>query len=179
MPTLTDLPTTLVAGDSYDITLSLAAYPASAGWTLSLALTGLDELTKLSTASGDAHRLLLTPAETGALRAGLYKLRLRAERDAGATRDTFRTTTLTVTPDFGAVTGGELQSFAERALVALEAAIVGAASDEMKRMMIDGRQLEKMSLDEMLRARAKLRAELAAERRGSSFMRRPVTFVRG
>lgn len=179
MATLTALPASIVAGDSYDITLSLSAYPASAGWSIVWTLAGASALTKTSTAVGDAHRLSLTPTDTGALTPGQYQQRLRAERNAGAVAETFERTTLVVELDLGTATNGEAQSYAERMLTICRAARESILSGESKMFMIDGRQMMFHSLSELAKEEAHWRRELAAERRGSSFQKRGVTFVRG
>lgn len=179
MPTLNALPSTLVAGDSYDFTLSESSYPATAGWSLQLSLAGADRLDKTSSASGDAHRFVLTPTETAALTAGQYKARLRAVKDAGATAETFRTAIVAVEADLGTALPGEQQSYAERMLAICRTARESILAGESKMFMIDGRQMQFLSLAELAKEEAHWRRELSAERRGSSFRRRSVTFVRG
>jgi hypothetical protein len=179
VPTLTALPTAIIAGDSYDITLSVAAYPASAGWSVRLSLAGPDTLDKASSPVGDAHRFVLTTTDTAALTAGLYRLRLRAEKDAGATAETYHTGTLPVEQDIGVAAPGELQSYAERMLAICKLARESVLAGESKMFMIDGRQMMFHSLAELAKEEAHWRRELATERRGSAFQKRRVTFVRG
>lgn len=162
MDPLDDIPSAITAGDSYALRLTEPIYPASAGWSLRLTFVGAETLTKSSSASGDAHTLTLTPADTALLGAGQYRFTVKAVN--GTDVKTVRGGITLVAPDLETATPGELTSWAERALVAVEAAILGAASDEMRMMMIDGRQLQKFSFDELLRLRVRLRAEVAAER---------------
>ncbi len=178
MPALTSIPATIVAGDSYVITLSLPAYPASAGWEIAFAANGPGAISKGAAPSGDAHVLTLTAPETGPLEPGRYQYRLRAQK-ADGTAETFERKGLVVEVDVGAAGPGELQSEAERMLALCKTARENILRGEMKMYMIRGRQVMLHSLAEVAKEEAHWRRELAAERRGSSFRRRPVTFVRG
>jgi len=176
VPTLTAVPQTITAGDSYAITLSLSDYPAPT-WALSFALAGADVLTVTSTAAGTAHLLTLTALQTAALGAGLYQYRVRAT--SAGTVDTVTTGTLTVAPDVGALVAGEgvsywqtLKDAAEQALLTL---MTGGA---MQMVMIQGRQTMFRSPDECRRIIAQCEQRLAAQRRGSAFGRVLVEFVR-
>lgn len=161
---LDDVPARLIAGDSYALLLEEPDYPATDGWALQLVFNGLIQQTKTSTASGAAHALSLATSDTIALGSGLYRYIVRATKDSAAR--TVREGVTTVSPDPATTPAGDLASWAEKALRAVEAAILGAASDEMRMMMIDGRQLQKYSMDELLRLRARLKAEVAAEQGG-------------
>jgi len=161
---LDDVPARLIAGDSYSLLLEEPDYPATDGWALQLVFNGLTQQTKTSSASGAAHAIALATADTLALASGLYRYVVRATR-SGAVH-TVRDGVTTVSPDPATTPAGDLASWAEKALIAVEAAILGAASDEMRMMMIDGRQLQKYSMDELLRLRTRLKAELTAEQGG-------------
>ena len=179
MPTLTALPDKLIAGDSYDITLSVSAYPATAGWSIALSLAGPEKLDVASAAVDDSHRFVLTTADTAKLQAGLYQIRLRAQKDAGATAETYYRGTIPVEQDIGAALPGQLQSYPERMLAICRQARESILSGESRSFMIDGRQMMFHSLAEVAKEEAHWRRELSAERRGSSFRKRSVTFVRG
>jgi hypothetical protein len=118
---LTALPATLIAGDSYAITLSLSDYPAPT-WALSLSLAGLSVLSVTSTANGTAHDLTLTAVQTAALEAGSYQFRLRA--NAGSTVTTVQSGVLSVTADVGALAPGEGVSYWETLKAAAESALL-------------------------------------------------------
>ncbi len=159
MDPLDDVPTTITAGDSYELLLTEPDYPASAGWSLRLVLNGPSALTQDSVANGDRHALTLTTTKTTGLTAGLYRFVVKAINGAAVTtvRDGFSE----VKPDLATAPPGTLASWAEQALAAVEAALLGAASDEMRMFMIDGRQVQKYSFDELLRLRSRLKAEIA------------------
>lgn len=177
MATLTAVPAQLTQGDSYRLTLSPSDYPASAGWTLSLAVAGATEADWTSTPSGDAHAFTLTAASTQTLAPGTYTYRVRATNAPDV--ETFERGTLTVLADVGRAASGSLQSYAERMLTICKQARESILAGESRGFMIDGRQMQFHSLAEVAKEEAHWRRELAAERRGSSFQKRAVTFVRG
>ena len=177
MATLTEIPTQLMQGDSYAITLSPTAYPATDGWALSFAVAGATEQQWASAPSGDAHAFTLTTAQTAALTPGAYRWRLRATD--GTATETFDNGVLEVLADIGAASAGSLQSYPERMLAICRLARESVLAGESRSFMIDGRQMMFHSLAELAKEEAHWRRELAAERRGSSFRKRPVTFVRG
>lgn len=157
--TLTAIPATITAGDSYAITLTLSAYPASAGWALSYAIAGPQVETWTSAASGDAHVLTLSSASTATLPAGTYTYRVRAARSGDAV--TVLSGVQTVAADLGAAVPNEYVSWAQRTLAIVEAALTNTLTGEMKMYMIWGRQVQTFTPDELFKARARLKAEIA------------------
>lgn len=165
VPTLTALPDSILAGDSYAITLTLPDYPATGGWSVTYAVAGGGVDTWTSVANGDAHALTLTAAETGALPAGLYQYSLRAIK-AGGTVETLERGTITVERDVAQLAAGEGVSWAETTLAVVEAALSNTLTGEMKMYMIAGRQVMTFSPAELMRLRSQLRTELAIQRGG-------------
>lgn len=177
MPTtLTALPATITAGDSYAITLSFSDYPATAGWAIKCALAGVSVLEVTSVANGAAHDLTLSATVTAALNAGTYQYRLRAVN--GAQAHTLETGVVAVVADLATLGPGDGQSWAEKTLAVVEAVLANTATAEMKMYMIGGRQVQLLSLAELRSLRQELRAELATMRRGSSLGKVSVRFVR-
>lgn len=161
---LDEVPPLLNAGDSYAFLVTDPDHPATDGWSFVLAFNGATPLSKSSTPDGAAHAIALSTTDTLSLASGLHRFVLRAVRPGeGYTR---QSGVVEIRPDPVTASAGELASWAERALSAVEAAILGAASDEMRMMMIDGRQLQKYSMDELMRLRSRLKAEVAAEQGG-------------
>lgn len=176
MPTLTAIPPTIVAGDSYSIALSLADYPASAGWSLLLAIAGPSSEDWTSVADGDRHLLTLSSASTTPLEAGGHRYAVKAIN--GSTVTTVERGILTVEADVAAMPPGTGTLWAEKALAVVEAALSNTLDGEMRMFMIDGRQVQTFSLAELTTLRSRLRQEVAAARRGSAFGRVAVGFVR-
>lgn len=159
----------LVAGDTLRDLVSLAAYPASAGWTLSYRLTPRAAGTAITfsgSASGEQHLVLVAAGTTADWTAGEYTCSAWVS-NAGGER-------YTVESECGQVTiranpaslpaGTDTRSEAERAYAAVVAMISGRASDGIKSYEIAGRRLERYSLAELLRLRDQLRADVNGER---------------
>lgn len=165
MDPLTSLPATITAGDRVDLLLTVSDYPATAGWSLTLAVAGPSVDTWTSTASGAAHALTLPVADTALLAAGTYRWSLKATK-AGGYATTVATGVLAVTADLTQAAAGEQASWAETTLAVVEAVIANTATSEMKMYMIGGRQVMSLSLGELMTLRAQLRADVARERSG-------------
>lgn len=177
MPTLTAVPTTITAGDSYTITLTLADYPATAGWSLSYALAGASVLSVTSTASGASHVLTLSAVQTATLTAGPYSYRLRAAN--GALVDTIDTGALTVAADLGTLAAGEGVPYYQQLKTAAETALLNLMESNAPQMMtVMGRQTMFRSPADCQRVIAYCEQRLAALQRGSAFGRVSVAFVR-
>ena len=163
MADLTALPTRLLAGDSYTITLTYADYPASAGWALRYAVAGVDVKTWTSAADGDAHVLTLTAAETAGLIAGTYNYQLRAV--LGDTAETVERGLLAIEADLAAVAPGASANYWEGlkrdAETALTALVAGGA---VQMVTILGRQTMFRSPDDLLRLIARCDHEIAKAR---------------
>lgn len=161
MADLTAVPTVITAGDSYTLTLTASAYPASAGWVLSLAVAGAAAQSWTSTASGDAHVLTLTAAQTAALTAGSYQVRVRAIRSGVV--DTIQTGTLTVQPNVFTAAAGDLRSEWEALKAAAHTALLNLMESNAPQMLtVMGRQTMFRSPDDILRVIALCDAKLSA-----------------
>jgi hypothetical protein len=173
---LTAIPSTITAGDSVAITLSLSDYPAPT-WSVSLALAGVDTLTVTSAASGTDHAIAITAGQTSALGAGAYQYRVRAIN--GATVETIETGVVTVAADIGALAAGEgvsywvgLKKAAEDALIML----MNGGAVQMSTIM--GRQTMFRSPADCMKVIAACEARLTRERRRSAFGSVSVAFTR-
>lgn len=156
---LTSIPATITAGDSVAITLTLADYPASDGWSVSWALAGPSVLTVTSTADDDDHLLDATIAETSALTAGLYQYRVRATLSTASY--TIEKGTLTVEADLGTASDGDFTAWEETTLAIVEAALAGTIEGEMKMHMIAGRQVMTFTPAELMALRRQLKNAIA------------------
>lgn len=163
MADLTELPTTITAGDSYVITLSLSDYPATAGWSLAYAVAGTSVDSWTSTASGAAHVLTLTAIDTAALSAGTYQTRLRASRSGAV--ETIATGVVTVAADLFAAAPGEYTSEWEALKAAAHTALKTLMDGGGVQMVtILGRQTMFRSPDDCLRVIARCDHEIAKAR---------------
>lgn len=173
---LTAMPATFTAGDTVRLRLTVADASAADGGTLTLALAGASTLTASGVAAGAAWDVTLPASETAALERGTYAWRTRLVED-GVTR-TVGSGVVTITPDLATLAPGEAQSWDEKTLAIVEAALTGTITGEMRRYMIAGRQVETFSLKELIDLRNQLERRIAAQRRGSAFGKIQVAFVR-
>lgn len=155
---LTAIPATIISGDTVAITLTVSEYDAPT-WALTWALAGVDVTTVASADNGAAHDLDLSATASSALGAGLYQWSVRASD--GTTATTVQTGVLTVIADLATMPAGEMVPWEVTQLAAVEAALSGTLSGEMRRMMIDGRQLETFGLDELWTMRSTLQRAVA------------------
>ena len=165
MADLTAVPTQIIAGDSYTLTLTHSDYPASLGWALALViLGGGGRIEATSTASGDAHVIALSATTTANLAAGAYRYTVRATKDDSA--ETIAFGGIDVQGDLSRLTSEEARSFAAKLKPIVEAALLGTLDGPGKMFMIAGRQVQTYSPDELLKLRAWCDASLTAESGG-------------
>jgi len=155
----------IVAGETFNYRASVALYPASAGWVLSLVLNpragGLN-ITVTGTASGDEHLLQATAATTASWAAGLYGWELWVVRDAEKYR--IDAGQIRVRPSLlSAAAGTDTRSDAEIALDAVTQTINGTATAGVLSYAINGRELRRYSMEELLALQSKLANDVRAE----------------
>lgn len=103
------IPSSLVAGDTWSWTDSLADYPASSGYTLKHALLKSGTRIQLtSAADGDDHQTTVTAATTAAYTAGTYSWTAYVEKGSGPTleRYTVASGTVEIKVDLAAQSAG-------------------------------------------------------------------------
>ena len=174
MATLTEMPARFSAGTTVVYEKSFADHPATDGWALSVNLAGKSTLGVLPTPSGDGFIVTLTTSETASLPAGIYRWVERVTK-AGVIIEVGCGTTQ-IDPDVAAASGDSLQSWAEKTLAILEAAIAGRLPAGLESYQIHGRAVSKMQMPDLLSLRAKLAAEVEAQRPGGSTIR-PIQFT--
>lgn len=166
-----DSPDSFRAGDSVSWTVSLTAFPASAGWVVSYRLltpsgVAIDIET---TADGDDHVTTLTAANTAKWTAGTATLVCLASK--GAERKTVGSKTVTVLPDLAVIGTFDGRSRNQKTLDDLEAALAAyaaAGQGHVAEYQVAGRLMKFRTVDEIEaliaiyhRAVAKERAALA------------------
>lgn len=162
--------TVLIAGDTLKYLDTFADYPASAGYVLTTRLVRRDASSAAinfnATASGDDYQTNVPASTTAGWAPGFYTwakyVTLGGDRytiDAGELE--IRADPATVTAPF------DIRSFAERALAAVEAALLGRATAGDLEVSAFGRTVKSMSLTELHTARSRLQREVASERAAS------------
>jgi hypothetical protein len=154
--------TQLVAGETLNYVASVADYPASAGWTLTLYLNpraGGTNRSVVATAQGDDHLLQATSTSTSAWAAGVYGWEIWAE--LGGERYRIEAGQLDVLPSLiSAVAGTDTRSAAEIALDAVRQTIRGTATAGVLSYAINGRELRRYSMAELISLESKLASDV-------------------
>jgi hypothetical protein len=155
-------PLSIPAGVTFERSLCLDDYPASDGWSLTVALRGPQAINLTSTADGDQHDLTASAATTATWTAGLYSYSIRATK-AGEVHQ-IEQGTIEIEPDVAAIaTGVDQRSHARRTLDAIEALLENRATIDQERYRINNRELYRMPIAELLKFRDQYRAEVQRE----------------
>ncbi len=146
------------------------------GWTLTWLLRGISAVTVTASTVGTLWQVELTAA-LNVLAAGVYTSALRASKD-GVVLPIGAPTKVTVTPDIADAAAGDLGDADERALRLLIAARDGTLTQGYLSVMVDGKQLQHFSLDQLERAIARYETKIARRRGGALSGHIGTVFVR-
>jgi hypothetical protein len=158
------LPSQFQAGLTLAITATVGLYPAPV-YSLEVALvspTGRAILT--STDNGDGrHVIAATAAATAAWQPGRYDYQITAV--SGDDRFHVEQGQIEILPNFAAAPSGGLDSRtpARKILDAINAMLQGVATDSARRIQVQGRELERYDLADLLKLRDTIRSEVARE----------------
>lgn len=157
---LQQFPTSITAGLNLRADVGTTDYPAPE-WELLAILRGPAQIDLTAVAYGDVHQFVETAATTAGWLAGRYAVSIRAtlgddvyEVEAGD---------LVVSADLSVVTGThDTRGHAQRTLDAIEAVIEGRASKDQDSYKINGRELVRTNIADLLALRKTYKAEVAA-----------------
>jgi len=164
MSELNALPCSFAAGTTVVYRRSLANYRANDGWTLTLYLRGVSVLTSAGAASGADHVVTLTAAATGPLGAGTYLWTERVTKAAEAYD--VASGTVVVEPNLATATAGQLQSWEEKELAKVEAALEQLFTTGHTSYQIHGRAVTFTEPTELLKIRDSLVTRIQRRQRG-------------
>lgn len=156
----------IVAGDTLTHSVTLADYPASAGWVLSYRLIPRSgsALTFSATASGDAHAISVAAATTATWAAGAYTATAVATLALVRYSVPSESGEIVIAPNPATVAvGTELRSSARVALDNIEATIEGRATSAVLEYEINGRQLRYLSPAELIELQRYFAGKVAVE----------------
>jgi hypothetical protein len=161
---------TLVAGDSVNYLAEVADYAPADGWSLRYRLAPRDggqaPIDIAATAIGDRFAVQVGPDVTADWAPGEYAWASWVEREGE--RYSIARGQLTIAPDPATLTAGaDTRSGAELGLKAIEDTLAGRASDATLRYKINGRELERYSIPELLKLRDFYARQVAQERRAA------------
>lgn len=164
MPELTRLPAAFAAGDTLVMRITLADYPASAGWVLSIVL--INSAAKITLPAGvaaGADHLVTVPASTSAAyTAGAYSY--TSAVTLGALRYTVGTGGISVLPNLAALTTFDNRSPARQALDDVNAALRSYGAKAWQQAYAIGERSQTFrSPEEFLKFRSQLESEVARE----------------
>lgn len=162
----------LIAGDTLNFETDIPDYPPSDGWTAKIRLVpefaGGTAVTITASTSTEADRYAFQsgPGVTAAWVAGSYAWSIWVEK-AGE-RYTRQQGRLLVKPDPSVVAAGtDTRSQAERSLDNINALLESRASDAQLRYRINGRELERYPLQDLLRLKQHFEVAVASEHRAA------------
>jgi len=157
-------PEAIVAGDTLAWSRSLADYPAGT-WTLTYRarlLGGTAEITIVAGASGTAHLVGVAAATSAGYTPGTYEW--AAAVSSGSERHEIGRGLWVVKADPAALPAGfDGRSHARQVLEAIEAVIAGRATKDQAAYTINGRQLTRTPIPDLLLLRDRYKAEVARE----------------
>jgi hypothetical protein len=140
----TRVPAFLQSGDTLTWQISLADYPASAGWALSYRLiNGSARIDITATASGDDHLITVAAATSASYASGDYTW--QAVVTKAAERYTVGSGTITIRPNLAAMSSNyDARSTAAKALSDLRAALAAwlTSSGTVQEYEIAGRRMK-------------------------------------
>lgn len=157
-----NVPSELIAGDTWQWTRDLGSdYPAGT-WALTYYFENKDSsFSVLATASGTTYAITIAAATTATYRAGRYRWRARAV--AAGVNTIVDDGYVDVTTDPAAAGAYDFRSDARKMLDALNATLIGKASNDQLSMSIQGRSLSRLTPSELLDWRDRIRNEVRGE----------------
>jgi len=157
----------IVQGATLNWRVEVAEYPASSGWALTLALNpraGGANYTVASIADGDAHLLQTAADITTTWSSGQYAWQLWAIKGAEQyPLDQYRGQLRVVPNLLTAPAGTDTRSDAETALDAVRQTLRGTVSAGVLSYTINGRELRRYSIPELIQLESKLATDVARE----------------
>jgi hypothetical protein len=148
-----NFPAKIGAGLTFDLLLTLTAYPAPA-WAVSVYLRGPSSISMTAAAEGSQHRFRKELGETANWAAGDYWYTLRAVDAATGDMVEVECGQVTITPDLvNAAVGFDGRTPNQIALDAIEAVIAQRATLDQERYRINNRELYRTSIPDLLKLR--------------------------
>lgn len=158
----TQFPDEIGAGLTFDVLLTLTAYPAPE-WAISVHLRGLQPIDLQAVPEGSQHRIHADAETTKTWVPGSYWYSMRATRGAEVVE--VESGSVTVKPDvMSAGEGFDGRSQAEIALDAINAVLAKRATLDQERYRINNRELYRTSIPDLLRLRSFYIEEVRRER---------------
>ena len=151
------------AGTTVKFTRTLNDFLPSDGWTYAIYLNGLTQkFNKAATVLSNVFQITFLPADTAALNPGPFRYAERLTNSV--TGDVYDITgdelVINIEPNVGSAAAGVFNSFEERTLVVVEAAINGRLTADIQAYQIAGRSVSKIPIAELRTIRGELKAAI-------------------
>lgn len=161
------IPAKLIAGDTWEWTRSLADYPAPT-WvaTVYFESAAADTFSQAATASGADHLFTIAAAATTGKKAGRYHWSVRVS--SGSTVATVESGWVDIVADPAAAGTHDPRSDARKMLDAINATLLGRATNDQLAMALNGRSISRTPLPELRQWRDQLRQEVRTEEKGAA-----------
>jgi len=163
-PIISDVvPDHFTAGTTVKFTRSLDDFQPSDGWTYAIFLNGLTQkFTKAAAILGNIFQIEFVPSDTSALNPGPFRY---AERLTNAgTGEVYDITgdqlVINVEPNAGSSAAGVFNTWEEKTLAIVEAAIAGRLTSDIQAYQIAGRSVSKIPIMQLREIRGELRAAI-------------------
>lgn len=152
------IPNSIIAGDSLKITV-----PNASEKTCKVTISGeKTKFTKTAAVDSGSYVALFTSAETSALVAGKYAVHIGLFD--GNERETLATGYMNVTADITA-SASDFRTTYEKQLDAINAALEGRATTAQDEVMINGRSIKYMNIQELIKWQNHCKNQIAREKR--------------
>jgi len=149
------------AGTTVKFTRSLNDFLPSDGWAYTIYLNGLTQkFNKAATVVDNAFQIEFLPADTATLNPGPFRYAERLTNSGtGEIYDiTGDTLVINIEPNAGTAAAGTFNTWEERTLAVVEAAISGRLTSDIQAYEIAGRSVSKIPIAELRTIRGELRA---------------------
>lgn len=144
-------------------------YLPADGWALSYVLINAEgKITINAATSGTGYLITVAAAISADYTAGLYKWQAYVTNSGTGERVNVGKGSIEVLPNFSAAATYESRSVVKQTLDAIEAVILGRASQDQESYAIMGRQLKRTPIEELLKLRDKYKSLYAAEIRAEN-----------
>lgn len=164
MPLIPDVvPDHFPAGTTLKFTRSLDDFSPSDGWTYVIYLNGLTQkFNKAATVVNNIFQIEFLPADTASLNPGPFRYAERLSNSGtGEVYDiTGDELVINVEPNAGSSAAGVFNTFEERTLAIVEAALSGRLTSDIQSYQIAGRSVSKIPVQELRQIRGELKAAI-------------------
>lgn len=167
MSELSALPDAFAAGNTVVYRKSFADYPANASWAAALHLRGPSILNVAAAASGADFVFTIAATDTAALTPGRYEWVERVTK-SGEVHDAAAGFAI-LTRNLATAIAGDTQTYEEKTLAVIEAALTGELTDNMRSYQIAGRAVALIEPLELEKLRTRYRQIVALQRNPGKF----------